>query len=240
VTIWSAHSVASFGLVDLDDTETEQSGFFFRFDHFAASPDRFVYDANGSFVDNTHYDNPACTGSGSGTASHSPWRDPSGLDMSYGLTRYNASLDMSSEDQFTFNITCNPGGQSTTSAKFFDPLTYPSGGGVPSMSPSDKQVSGSGSISRTGGTVTHTWLFKADVPWARQRSRDACELLRPDRVEAPKAPNLVGNLYLASPSILYLVPSCPRVRQSTRKSGDRAASLCGRRSRAHDCFRPPR
>ncbi len=164
VTVWSEHSLASFGLVDLDDTETAQPGFFFRFDHFAGSPDRFVYDATGTFVDNTHYDNPSCTGSGSGTASHSPWQDPSGLDMSYGLTRYNASLDMSSEDQFKFNITCNPGGQSTTSAKFFDPLTYPSGGGVPSMSPSDKKVSGSGSITRPGGTVTHIWLFKADVP----------------------------------------------------------------------------
>jgi DNA-binding transcriptional LysR family regulator len=44
--------------------------------------------------------------------------------MSYDLTRYVASLDMSSEDPFTFTITCNPGGQRSASAKFFDPLTY--------------------------------------------------------------------------------------------------------------------
>ena len=75
--LWSAHSVGEYGLVKLDDTETAESGFFFRFDHFDEPTSRFVYDAYGAFTDNTSYESPACIGSGSGTASHSPWSSPS-------------------------------------------------------------------------------------------------------------------------------------------------------------------
>jgi hypothetical protein len=60
-------------LLKLDDSETADSGFFFLFDHFDESTSRFVYNAYGTFTDNTSFDNPACIGSGAGTASHLPW-----------------------------------------------------------------------------------------------------------------------------------------------------------------------
>jgi hypothetical protein len=163
-SLWSAHGVQQFGLLKLDDSETADSGFFFRFDHFDAPTSRFIYDAYGAFTDNTSYENPACIGSGSGTALHSPWSSPSSLGISYDLTQYDASLDMSGEDRFTFKITCNPGGQTSTSAKFFDPLTYANHVGPVSMSPSDTKLRGSGTLVRGASTISHHWIFTANAP----------------------------------------------------------------------------
>jgi hypothetical protein len=160
-TLWSAHSSQQFGLLNLDDFESARPGFFFRFDHFEDSTNRFIYDAYGAFVDNTNYENPGCIGSGSGTAAHAPWSSPSLLGISYDLTKYFATLDMSGQDQFKFDITCNPGGKSTTSAKFFDPLTYAGHNGPVSMSPTDTKLLGSGTVAHGIGTVSHHWIFAA-------------------------------------------------------------------------------
>jgi hypothetical protein len=163
VSQWAAESVEQIGLLKLDDDETAAPGFYFLFDHFDEPTKRFMYHAFGTFTDHTSYENPACIGSGSGSTSHSPWSSPSGLGISYDLTRYFATLDMSSEDRFTFTITCNPGGQRSTSAKFFDPLTYENSGGTASMSPSDLKLRGSGNIIKQFGKVDHFWIFKADA-----------------------------------------------------------------------------
>lgn len=161
---WAANSVAQSGLLKLDDSETADAGFTFLFDHFDESTKRFIYKANGTFTDHTSYENPACIGSGSGSTSHSPWPSPSALAFSYDLTHYLASLDMSGEDRFSFTITCNPGGARTTTAKFFDPLTFEGAGGPVSMSPSQKKLRGSGRIIKQFGEITHYWIFTANVP----------------------------------------------------------------------------
>ena len=71
---------------------------------------------------------------------------------------------MSGEDRFTFTITCNPGGQRATSAKFFDPLTYVNHVGPVSMSPSDTKLRGSGTLVRGPGWISHHWIFTANAP----------------------------------------------------------------------------
>ncbi len=160
---WTAHSISDFGLVRLDDNEIAQPDFFLQFDQL--EDNRFVYRAYGAFVDHTNYDSPSCVGSGSGTASHSPWSSDSAFEISYGLTRYGANIDMSGEDTFKFTITCNPGGARTTSAKFFDTLTNNGRTGAPAMSPTDRKVSGSGTLGKgLSGTVSHHWIFAADAP----------------------------------------------------------------------------
>jgi hypothetical protein len=76
----------------------------------------------------------------------------------------NASVDTGTSS-FKFSITCNPLGKTTTSAKFFDALTYNSRTGAPASSTTDRKVQGSGTAAKgLSGSVTHHWIFAADAP----------------------------------------------------------------------------
>jgi hypothetical protein len=162
VVNFSAHNLSTAGVYTVDDTERNQPGFYFKYDHFDTSRDRFVYGAWGAVTDNVSVRGNGCSGSGTKTTGHNPWSFPSDLEISYDLTEYLATLDTSAEPGFSYDITCE-GLPLSWGSSFFNVLTYAGRPGPVSMSPLDKTLSGSGAIQNAFSTVTHAWHFEADV-----------------------------------------------------------------------------
>jgi hypothetical protein len=76
----------------------------------------------------------------------------------------NASVDTGTSS-FEFSITRNPLGKTTTSAKFFDALTYDSRTGAPASSTTDRTMQGERHSRK--GTV---WLGHSPLDLRRGRS----------------------------------------------------------------------
>ncbi len=169
VTQWSSHSIGMTfsvgGSLQLDNKDQAQPGFVFRYDHYDSANQIFVYGAYGGLGQTTSLSSPVCNGSGSGTASHSPWPSPdSDFSIALSETRYAASVYTKNESPYTVPLQCAEGNPPPPDVRLVDLNTYVNSGGPVSASQGATKLSGTGNLTQGFESITYQWTFDADVP----------------------------------------------------------------------------
>ena len=160
VTTFLTHTTA--GGQETSDTSADSgnsgSAFYFSFSKLDESAKKFVYTANGGITEKWS-ESGTCNGSGSKDKSLSPWKKSS-LWISSTLKSYDSKVASHLAPTFKVTVTCLGGTKLKVPVAFQD-LATEKKGSFPSMSPTDKTLSGS--YSPTTATKL-TWDFTADVP----------------------------------------------------------------------------
>jgi hypothetical protein len=131
------------------------SDFHFEFYHYDHAAEEFVYTPNGSITSTTTYSG-FCSGTGSTTATHTPWAGF--LDIRGDFRTYDAFVKVD-PTKYSVPLVCFPA-FNTTGSSAADDLDVSIGGGFPHTNEQARQVSGD----VTDGSVESKWQFRAAIP----------------------------------------------------------------------------